>query len=174
MPEPLVALWALLRYFTVLTNAFVAVVFFQAVFSKPPAILLYGTLLCAMLVGVVYVLLLRDLPLNSSGDGIANLLLHHATPLLALAYLLLGAPRGLLNWRAPLIWTAIPIAYVLYAFARAAADGQYPYPFLNVAKLGAGQVIVNCITIGGGFTLAGFGLVALDKRLAARPGKTQS
>jgi hypothetical protein len=168
MPDPVIALWALLRYFTVLTNVAVAVVFAGCVFSRPPPIVLYGTLLCAMLVGVVYVGMLRDLPLDSSGDGIANLLLHHVTPLLALAYLLLGAPRGFLSWRAPLAWTAVPLAYVLYAFARAAVDGNYPYPFLNLAKLGAGQVALNCLVIGGGFLVAGFGLVALDKGLARR------
>ncbi len=155
--------------FTILANALVAAVFLRAAFSPPPPILLNGAILGVLLVGVVYILLLRDLPSETRGDRIANSLLHYATPLLALLYWLACAPRGGLSWRAPLVWTAVALAYVLYAFARAAADGVYPYPFLNVAQLGAAQVLANCAIIGGGFTLAGFGLVALDRKLAGEP-----
>jgi hypothetical protein len=168
MPDPLAALWALLRFFTILANLLVVVVFGWAAFAKTPPILLNGVILSMMLVGIVYVLLLSDTPLATSGDRIANALLHYATPLLALIYWLARAPHGDLGWRAPLGWAAFPVAYVLYALARGTADGRYPYPFLDAAKLGGAQVLVNCILLGGGFMLAGYGLVALDKARDAR------
>ena len=56
--------------------------------------------------------------------------------------------------------------HLAYALIRAAADGNYPYPFLDVHKIGAGGVAVNCAMIAAGFVGAGFVSVALDKRRA--------
>ncbi len=167
-PGPWVALWVLLRFFTIMANALIVVVFARAVFSPIPPIVLNGAILFTQLVGVVYLVMLRDQAPESGWDSVANALLHYATPLLALLYWLTCAPRGGLSWRAPLHWTTVTVAYAAYVFARAAADGQYPYPFYDVPRLGLGQVLANCLIIGIGFTLSGFALVALDKKLAAK------
>ena len=59
-PGPWVALWVLLRFFTIMANALIVVVFARAVFSPIPAIVLNGAILFSQLVGVVYLVMLRD------------------------------------------------------------------------------------------------------------------
>lgn len=167
-PGPWVALWVLLRFFTIMANALIVIVFARAVFSPIPPIVLNGAILFTQLVGVVYLVMLRDQVPQTGWDSIANVLLHYVTPLLALLYWLACAPRGGLSWRAPLLWTTVTIVYAAYVFARAAADGKYPYPFYDVPRLGLGQVLANCLIIGVGFTLSGYALVGLDKKLAAK------
>jgi hypothetical protein len=162
-PDLLTAVWALLRYFTILTNGLVAAVFLRAAFRPVNPALLNGTILFILLVGVVNFVMLGPPEHATAADRIGDALHHYATPLLALAYWLLAAPRGGLGWRAPLIWAVYPLAYLGYALIRAAADGKYPYPFLDVHKFGAGVVAANCATIAAGFVGAGFALVALDK-----------
>lgn len=163
-PEVFTAVWALLRYFTILTNGLVAVVFLRAAFRPVNATLLNGTILFILLVGVVNLVMLGPPTHATLADQIGDKLHHYATPLLALAYWLFSAPRGGLNWRAPLIWAAYPLAYLAYALVRAAADGKFPYPFLDVNKIGAGGVAVNCAVIAAVFVAAGFALVTLDRQ----------
>ena len=122
-----------------------------------------------MLVGIVYNLLLRGLLELSGGAKLADHLLHEVVPLLVPLFWLFLAPKGRLTGRDAVWWAAHPLAYLIYALVRGAVDGKYPYPFLNVAKLGGLQVAINCLLIGIGFLVASYGFVWLDRRLAARP-----
>ena len=51
-----------------------------------------------------------------------------------------------------------PLAYFTYAIARGASDGRYPYPFMDVGKIGAVQTALNAAAIAAAFVIAGFGL----------------
>jgi hypothetical protein len=44
-----------------------------------------------------------------------------------------------------LIWLIFPILYFLYILLRGAISNAYPYPFLDVGKLGYDQAIVNAL-----------------------------
>ena len=44
----------------------------------------------------------------------------------------------------------------------------YPYPFINVTKLGEMQAGINAIGISDGFTICGFVLVFIDLLLLGR------
>ena len=107
--------------------------------------------LAIMLVGVVYVTLLRGLLDLSGGAKLADTLMHYATPVLVPLWWLLFAPKGKLEWRDPAIWSLFPLAYFPYALARGAYEGIYAYPFINVAKIGWTQVGINAVMIAGGF-----------------------
>jgi len=163
------ALWAMLRFFTILTNVLVAIVFTAAALGAKRAarpFLLGGTTLAILLVGIVYFLLLRGLLELSAGALLADTLLHMVTPALVPLWWLAFAPKGGLRPRDPLLWALLPLAYFAYALARGAADGRYPYPFMNVAALGWGQTLVNGLAIAAGFLVAGLLLVRLDRALA--------
>jgi hypothetical protein len=45
-------------------------------------------------------------------------------------------------------------------------EGIYAYPFLNVARIGWGSVLLNAVVIAAVFVAAGYGMLALDRRLA--------
>jgi hypothetical protein len=168
---PGISLWILARFFTILTNLLVAATF-AAVALNPrplrPPWLVAGTTLSILLVGVIYGLLLHGLTELSGAGQMANVLLHMVTPVLAPLYWLGFAPKGQLRYRDTLIWAGYPTAYVVYALARGAADGRYPYPFIDVAAIGWAQTAVNCAAIGAGFLVIAAAAVWLDHRLGRR------
>ena len=165
------AIWAMLRFFTVLTNLLVAVAFAAlaagARWPARPAVL-GAAVLAIVLVGVVTALLLRGLVELSGGALVADFLLHTATPILVPLWWLAFAPKGGFAWRDPPRWALLPLGYFAYALLRGAGDGRYPYPFIDVAALGWPQVLANALAIAIGFLAAGAGLVALDRLLARR------
>lgn len=163
------AVVAMLLYFTILANLLLAIVCGGAALgvkaiSTPSR--LAGVTLAILLVGVIYALLLRGLLVLSGGAKLADLLLHHVTPILAPIFWLVFAPKGGLTRRDPLIWAVFPLAYFVYALARGGLEGVYAYPFMNVVKIGWAQTGVNAVAIAIGFVACGYGMVWLDGRLA--------
>ena len=53
------------------------------------------------------------------------------------------APKSTLSLRSLPAFAIWPAIYAVYALIRGALDGIYPYPFLNPAELGFGQVALN-------------------------------
>ncbi|WP_088185237.1 Pr6Pr family membrane protein [Sphingobium sp. Z007] len=163
-------LWILLRFFTVLTNMAVTLTFAAIAMGRPVTPRwLGGVLLAILLVGIIYGLLLRGLLSLSGGALLADMLLHKVTPLLTPLWWIAFAPKGRLGWRDPWIWALFPALYLPYALLRGTMEGIYAYPFINVAKLGIGQVALNAVLIAAGFVAAGYALVWMDRRFSARP-----
>jgi hypothetical protein len=162
-------LWVLLRFFTVLANLLVILAFgWVALGGRPHPRRLAGVMLAILLVGIVYGLLLRGLLELSGGALLADTLLHKVTPLLAPLWWITFAPHGELRWRDPWGWALFPALYLPYALLRGMAEGGYAYPFINVAKLGIGPVLVNAALIAIGFVAAGHALVWIDRHMTQR------
>ncbi|MDQ3074296.1 MAG: Pr6Pr family membrane protein [Pseudomonadota bacterium] len=165
------ALWVLLRYFTVMTNLLVAVVMTGIALDRPrfgAPILLGFVTLSILLVGIVYMTLLRGMLELSGGALLADALLHKCVPLLVPSFWLAFAPKGQLGWRDPWWWSLYPCAYFAYALMRGSAEGAYAYPFIDLGTLGPARVAINAAAIAAAFLAAGFGFVALDRALARR------
>ncbi|MEQ7874161.1 Pr6Pr family membrane protein [Sphingomonas sp. ASV193] len=160
-------LWILARYFTILANLMVAsTLTARAAGVAVSPRLLGGAALAILLVGVVYITLLRGLLELSGGALLADRLLHYVTPLLVPLWWAVFAPKGRLKWIDPALWALFPLAYLPYALARGAAEGVYAYPFLNVGRLGGATVALYATAIAVAFLLAGAALVVIDRRLA--------
>ena len=163
-PDVLVTLWILARFFTVLTNLLVAATMtWVATGGRASPNLLGGVTLAILLVGIIYWVLLRGLHVLAGPALIANILLHDVSPVLMALWWLLFAPRAKLRWSAALWWIAYPLAYLVYVLGRGQLDHKYPYPFLDVGKLGWTQAVLNVGGIALGFILAGFLLVWIDR-----------
>jgi len=161
--DVIATLWTLARFFTIITNLALAVAMSLIAFGKRLSPLLLGGLtLAILLVGIVYWILLRGLHPLSGAALTADYLLHDASPLAMAAYWLLFVPRGKLRWNAPWWWTIFPVIYFLYVLARGELDHRYPYPFIDVSRLGWLQVALNSGGIALAFILAGFALVWID------------
>ena len=165
-------LWTLARFFTIICNLALAIAMTMVALGKRLSPLVLGGLtLAILLVGIVYATLLRGLRPLSGLPLIANFLLHDISPIAMSVYWLLFVPRGRLDWRAPWHWAIFPLAYFLYALARGQTDGRYPYPFIDVGKLGWQQVALNAAGIAFLFLLAGFALVWVDRRRPLGPSR---
>ena len=157
-------LWILLRYFTVITNLLVAIAMTAVALGKRLSpFILGGLTLAILLVGVVYALLLQGLIHLSGGAVWADILLHKVSPPAMALWWLFFAPRGRLRWTAPMWWAVYPILYFAYAVLRGMHGDKYPYPFMDVGKLGWQQTLLNVGGIAMAFLLAGALLVWIDR-----------
>lgn len=165
------ALWVLVRFFTILTNLLLAVVFGALALGRTDIATpsrLGGATLAILLVGIVYALLLDGLHRLSGGAFVADILLHKVTPVLAPLGWLVAAPKGHLRARDPWLWTLYPLVYFVYAVLRGMGEGVFAYPFLNYPAHGWLHVSVHAVIMAAGFLLVGHGLLWLDRRLAHR------
>jgi hypothetical protein len=156
-------LWVLARFFTILTNLGLAVAMtWVAVGRRVSPLVLGGLTLTILLVGVIYATLLQNLYHLRGPAAVADVLLHKASPVAMALWWLFFAPRAKLRSSAPLWWSIYPLAYLAYAVARGQLDGRYPYPFIDVGKLGWLQTAINAGGIALAFLLAGLALVWID------------
>lgn len=160
---------ALLGYFTVLTNLFVALVFSQPfVFGDTRfgrwlgSGMLRGCATTAIaMVGIAYHFLLRNVWAPEGWQWVADVVLHYATPLAALGFWLAFPPARALALRSVLVWCSYPAAYLLYALARGELLGSYPYHFIDVGALGYPKVLIHSLWLLLGFVLLGATLIGL-------------
>ena len=163
-PDILTSVWILLRFFTVITNLLLAIAMTGVALDRRVLpFTLGGLTLAILLVGIVYTLLLRGLVELSGGAVLADLLLHKVSPILMPLWWLVFAPHRQLRWSAPVWWSLYPLVYFVYALARGAFGDKYPYPFMDVGKLGVAQTAINAVAIAAGFLIVGYGVVWLDR-----------
>ena len=156
-------LWILVRFFTVLTNLALAIIMtWVAIGRRVSPFLLGGITLAILLVGVVYMTLLRGLIELSGGALLADTLLHKVSPVVMALWWLFFAPRAKLKRSDPIWWAAYPLAYFIYALVRGHYEGKYPYPFMNLDRLGPVQTAINAGGIAMAFIIAGVALVWID------------
>jgi hypothetical protein len=159
-------LWILLRFFTVTTNILVALLFTALVLGRAVSPrMIGGVVLAIVLVGVTYMLLLRGLLDLSGGDKLADTLLHKVTPVIVPLWWIAFARKGGLKRSDPPVWAIYPALYLPYALARGLSGDIFAYPFINLRKLGWGQVTLNCTVIAAGFMAAGYALVWIDRKM---------
>ena len=159
----ILTVWTLARFFTIISNLVLAATMTAVAFGRRVSpVILGGLTLAILLVGIVYRTLLAGLHPLEGLPLIANYLLHDVSPIAMAAYWLLFVPRGRLRWSAPWWWVLFPGIYLIYALARGQIDHHYPYPFIDVGKLGWLQVGLNAGGIALAFIVAGFLLVWID------------
>jgi hypothetical protein len=87
-------------------------------------------------------------------------------PVVLVADWLLDPPRHRLPRSVVLAWLAYPLAWLGYTLVRGERESWYPYPFVDVTKLGYGGVLARSLVLAVGFALAGAALLWLGNRRA--------
>lgn len=104
-------------------------------------------LLGIVITGLVYVTVLRPLASPTGIHAALNAGLHYITPPVALVGWLIFGPRPRISWRILLLAMIWPVGWIIYTLIRGAITGWYPYPFLDVAAIGAAATVRNLAVI---------------------------
>ncbi|MGD9503109.1 MAG: Pr6Pr family membrane protein [Methyloceanibacter sp.] len=171
--DALAAAIRLLAYFTMLSNILVALAMtlpwlapeskWGAFFDLPSV----RTAIAAyiIVVSAVYYTVLRKLWNPEGWQHVADTIEHAAVPVLYVLDWLMFVPKRTLSARSVPSWLIFPVFYAGYSLLHGAATGFYPYPFLDVTKLGYARVLENMAFLTAIFGLLGLALVGLGRIL---------
>ncbi|MBI2282482.1 MAG: Pr6Pr family membrane protein [Bacteroidetes bacterium] len=151
-----------LGYFTIIANIAVALCFtgfflkgeWKNFLTRPgtqSAVTLY-----ILIVGIVYNLVLRSIWHPQGLQKLSDEILHSVSPLMMLFFWIIYVPKFTLQWQDIKHWLKLPVAYFTYVMVRGVITGFYPYPFINVTRLGYAKVMMN-----GGLLLLFFVVLSL-------------
>lgn len=138
-------------FFTILTNILVALYFTTSVFKLQviPFKLFHSTgsitaiTAFILIVGLVYQVVLRKTWQPTGLQRMVDELLHSVIPLYVLIYWFFKLNKNDLLIKPILKWLLYPILYLLFILLRGNNSGFYPYPFVNVPKIGLEKALVN-------------------------------
>lgn len=161
-----------ISYFTILCNSLIAIsLTFSAFFSKTKLGDFFSSLsvktavaLYIFILFVVYNTVLRGIWKPTGWQLFLDNMLHVAIPILYILYWLFLVDKGKLNWKNGFYWLLFPLFYLIYSLIRGSAVRWYPYPFLNLDKLGFGQVMINTVIMLIVFLISGSALIAINNK----------
>ena len=169
-------LMSFFSYFTVLSNTLVATVLTCEWTSRESAARRWflqpwvssAIAVSIAVVSLAYNLLLRHLWHPEGWQWLADELLHDIMPLLFLGYWWRCVPKGTLRVWHIALWVIYPLLYFAYALLRGHLLAVYPYPFIDVDKLGYPQVFINAGGLLAGFVVIALLVIGLDRWLGRR------
>ncbi|MDF2454317.1 MAG: hypothetical protein K0R51_310 [Cytophagaceae bacterium] len=142
-------------FFTILTNLLVAL--YSTVLTIQPSSswgrffsrLSVGTATTVyiVVVGLIYNTILRFQWQPQGMQRVVDELLHAIVPTLFLIYWFAFLSKKPLPWNSFFPWLIYPFFYCLYILIRGSFSGFYPYPFMDVSKLGYQQVVINSLGV---------------------------
>lgn len=161
-----------LAFFTVQSNIIVAVTTAMLARSVEPlapafAIARLVGLVAITVTGIVYHVALASLVELARWDEFGNQLVHTVVPVLTVVGWLAFGPRGATSARTAWQSLIFPVAWLAFTLIRGAIVDFYPYPFVDVRRLGYVDVIINCVWVSFLMLSLAGGAVLLDRRLSA-------
>jgi hypothetical protein len=147
-----VRLWRLFSYFTIQSNLIVlaaAIVLVLNPLRDGPIwqVVRLDALLGITITGLVYAIILAPQVHLTGAALVATIGFHYVSPwATVLAWLVFG-PRPRMTW-----WTVLgtfvwPVLWLIYIFTQGAFTRWYPYPFLDVTRLGFPDALRNALLV---------------------------
>lgn len=93
-----------------------------------------------------------------------NIVLHYLIPIAMAIDWIIDPPRQRVAYKKAILWLLFPLTYLVYSLVRGSIVGWYPYPFLNPANGGYGQVAVTSVVI----MITGFVMIYLVSRIGSK------
>jgi hypothetical protein len=161
-------------FYTILTNIMLVLIYLSEVttagwlgwWRSPVA---RGMMAGAIaLVGIFNHLLLADLQDLTGLAALCDTILHYITPAIFVLWWLFFQPKGTLRVGNIPIMLLPTLIWLIWALARGAVIGEYPYPILDAQKLGYGAVAINCLFVFIGLLILYVTVIALDGALKGK------
>ena len=159
-------------YFTIQTNILVALCFtalgwksksrFSRFFTNPntvTAIAVYITI-----VALIYNTVLRFIMQLEGLQLLVDTMLHVIIPIGFVVYWYFFVNNTTVKWKDVFLWLIFPLAYLIYTIVRGSFVDFYPYPFVDVKKLGLNSVLINSFFVALTFLLFSLLYVFISKR----------
>lgn len=158
-------------FFTIQANLIVGATSLSLVLNPSRSSTVFKTfrligILAITLTGVVYHAVLSKIFDLESWALVADNLLHTVVPIMALVGWLVFGPRGLTSRRVLWLSVLFPIAWLIFTLIRGSIVHFYPYPFVDVSRLGYARVLINCVWVSVLYLGLAAGGTALDRRLS--------
>ncbi|MEV8215389.1 Pr6Pr family membrane protein [Leifsonia sp. NPDC077715] len=147
-----VRLWRLFSFFTVESNIVVMIVCVFLVADPRRRgrwwdIARLNALLAITITGLVFAIILAP-QLHLTGWALtATILFHYISPWTFVAGWLVFGPRPRFRWSTVAGAFILPIAWLFYIFIQGAFTHWYPYPFLDVTRIGLGAALFNAVLV---------------------------
>lgn len=130
-----------------------------------------AAVVCIVITGVVFNVLLRDAPPGTPVEHVNDTIQHIITPILTPVVWLLFDLRGRVTWRRIGLAAIVPLAWLAFTLARGPFLDWYPYSILDVPRMGYDGVAVYVVAILAFFFVVAAVMWALDRLLVRiRPG----
>jgi hypothetical protein len=153
------------QFFTILTNLLVMLAMVWVASGRALSFTLVTALTAAIVtVGVVYHLVLAQLWEPTGLVWLADHFVHTIVPALMFFWWLGFADKRSARWSDAAVCVVWLLAYCAYALVRGEFSRFYPYPFLDVATLGFGRVMLNSIGLALAIFVFGVVLTAYARR----------
>ncbi|MEM8580141.1 MAG: Pr6Pr family membrane protein [Pseudomonadota bacterium] len=157
------------QFFTILTNAIIMVVMILIATGRNlSARWVKAVMIAIVIVGIVYHLLLAHLVEFTGLAFWADHGVHTVVPTLSLLWWLFLAPKLTFQWPDLGLWVVWPIVYCTYILICASFSGFYPYPFLNLRKLGWNGLAVSITSLLVSFIVMGLVITAIGRAITVR------
>lgn len=158
-------------FFTILTNSIVAicsaVILFggkfraTAFFNKTSTI--SAITVYILIVGIVFNVVLRPI-INLTGlHLIVSEIFHTVAPALFLLFWIFYRGKEKMSFKLISMWLIYPIVYIVYTLFHGILTDFYPYPFIDITKLGFPVAITNGLFVLLAFAFLSFALIAISK-----------
>ena len=119
-------------------------------------------------VGLVYFFILRHTWQPEGAQFIADATLHYVMPVLTVLFWAWAVPVRSLIWPNATWLLLYPVVYLVYVFVRGELVGLYPYPFIDVLKIGYPVALRNSVGLIAAYALI-TGLYVGLKALSRQP-----
>jgi hypothetical protein len=154
-------------FFTIWSNTLVGLICTAVARGKTGLLSRAGTMGAAVVyiivVGVIYNTLLVQYNPQTGIRLFTDTIFHTVIPMSYPLWWAILVPRGHMQWKA--MWGALgfPLAYTFVALSRGALTGKYAYFFLDVAKYGIAQVLLNLVGLVIFFAVLMAGVIGFDR-----------
>lgn len=170
----------LFYFFTIWMNILCMVVFLFLLINRERKLL---EIRGAMTTGIVLVMLVFHFMLRPSSDfygaGVSyyDLIFHYVMPIMVLLDFIVFAGKKKLKLYQPLLWSGVPIVYLIFVFVRAAVGNafetgygmsRYPYYFLDVDALGGKMVAVWIVAVLLFYVVLGYLILGIEKIVSGK------
>ena len=166
-----------LSFFPVETNLAVAVILTIPMLTKTGAIHDFFSsngvramvVVYSFMVVMIFDIVLRDLWEAEGIQLLLNYLTHKVIPIFYIIYWFNDRPRAQLKYSYSFSWLIAPVIYLTATVVRGHFTAYYPYPFIDVDRIGMATVIYNSVGMLFLFWMASLLLVWIDRSAKSKP-----